>query len=380
MARKKRKKKKILLIILIVIGIILLIFLGLFLYKKYQDKIEKENTIKVVLNENLKVEINKDVKISDFISNIETGEMISEDKIIDTTKLGKQKIIIEINYNEKIYNYNFSIEVVDTIKPIVEAKEEISVYVGDNIDLFKDVKVTDNSNDAELKPSVEGDYDFNKAGTYNLRYVVSDKSGNKSTKKFILKVVEDPNNRVITTSKGYALKISNGVASIDGVVIANKSYALPNNFGNGLTSETVNAFNGMVSAASIEGISLYQVSGYRSYYDQQYIYNNYVARDGKAEADRYSARPGHSEHQTGMAIDVNSLYQSFENTNEGIWLNNNCYKYGFIIRYPKGKEEITGYMFEPWHIRYVGVDLATTLYNNGDWITIEEYFGIDSKY
>ena len=369
--RKKKRNKK---ICLIIVSLILLIILGLFIYQKYNEK-----EIKVVLINNLEVEINTEVKILDFISNIETGTIISENTSINTTKLGKQNITIKINHNDKIHNYNFEIEVIDTKIPVIEAKEEISLFVGNSVDLLSDVKVTDNSNE-EIKPTIEGNYDFNGAGTYNLKYVAIDASGNKAIKNLILKVVEDPNNRVITTSKGYTLKISNGLATIDGVVIANKSYGLPSNYGNGLTNETVNLFNSMISAASLDGINLYQVSGYRSYYDQQYIYNNYVKRDGQAEADRYSARAGHSEHQTGMAIDVNSLYQSFENTNEGIWLNNNCYKYGFIIRYPKGKEEITGYMFEPWHIRYVGEELATKLYNNGNWITIEEYFGIDSKY
>ena len=74
------------------------------------------------------------------------------------------------------------------------------------------------------------------------------------------------------------------------------------------------------------------------------------------------------------------LNQEWINTSEGQWLNNNCYKYGFIIRYPRGKEGITGYIYEPWHIRYVGVDVATQLYNGGNWITLEEYLGIDSKY
>lgn len=368
--KKKRNIKK--WILISIFALILIVFTIIFL--------DSKNPIEVILKEDLKVEVNSEAKISDFINSINTGKMVSEDKTIDTTKLGKQQINIQINYKEKSYNYNFEIEVVDTINPVIEAKEEISVYVGNTIDLIQDVKVTDNSNETTLKPSVEGSYDFNVAGTYNLKYVVSDKSGNKTTKEFVLKVIEDPNNRVITTSKGYTLKISNGLAMVDGIVIANKSYGLPSTYGNGLTSETLANFNNMVTDATTQGISLYNVSGYRSYYDQQYIYNNYVARDGKAEADRYSARPGHSEHQTGMAMDINSLYQSFEYTTEGIWLNNNCYKYGFIIRYPKGKEHITGYMFEPWHIRYVGVDLATTLYNNGDWITIEEYFGIDSKY
>jgi len=374
MSKKKKKNYKILFITIIIL-IILLSIIGLFLYK-YKEKI---NEIKVILKENLTVEINTETKISDFITDINTGEMITEDSIIDTTKLGKQNISIDINYNEKIHNYSFEIEVIDTIGPNIESQDEISILVGYSIDLLNSVIVTDNSNE-QIKPIIEGDYDFNVAGTYNLSYVATDSSGNKATKKLVLKIVEDPNNRVITTSKGYTLKISNGLATIDGIVIANKSFGLPSNYGSGLTNETVNSFNSMISDAATIGINLYQVSGYRSYYDQLYIYNNYVARDGQAEADRYSARAGHSEHQTGMAIDVNSLYQSFEDTPEGIWLNNNCYKYGFIIRYPKGKEEITGYMFEPWHVRYVGVDLASKLYNNGNWITIEEYFGIDSKY
>ena len=119
-------------------------------------------------------------------------------------------------------------------------------------------------------------------------------------------------------------------------------------------------------------------SGFRSYYDQRYIYNGYVSRDGVAAADRYSARAGHSEHQSGMAIDVNSTSTSFKDTPEGIWLRDNCHLYGFIIRYPEGKEHITGYMYEPWHIRYVGVELATKIKESG--LCLEEYFGITSAY
>ena len=136
----------------------------------------------------------------------------------------------------------------------------------------------------------------------------------------------------------------------------------------------------MDADATSLGLNLYISSGYRSYYDQKYIYNNYVSRDGKEKADTYSARAGHSEHQTGLAFDLNSIDDSFTNTPEGKWVHDNCHKYGLILRYPKGKDNITGYMHESWHLRYVGIDLATKLYNNGDWITLEEYFGIDSKY
>lgn len=102
--------------------------------------------------------------------------------------------------------------------------------------------------------------------------------------------------------------------------------------------------------------------------------------DGKEAADTYSSRPGHSEHQTGLSFDLNTITNSFINTPECKWVNDNCYKFGYIIRFPKNKEKETGYMYEPWHLRYVGTDLAFKLYNNGDWLSLEDYFGITSTY
>lgn len=166
---------------------------------------------------------------------------------------------------------------------------------------------------------------------------------------------------------------------IGGVLIANKSYPLPSTYNpGGLTGDTVNAFNTMKAAAANEGINLFIVSGFRSYATQASLYSNYVAGYGQVAADTFSARPGHSEHQSGLALDVNSADSSFAGTKEAIWVANNSYKYGFIVRYPQGKEHITGYMYEPWHLRYVGVNLATELYNSG--LTLEEYLGIDSVY
>ncbi len=101
-------------------------------------------------------------------------------------------------------------------------------------------------------------------------------------------------------------------------------------------------------------------------------------KDGKAEADRYSARPGYSEHQSGLAMDLNSVDDSFAYTKEAKWIAENCSKYGFIIRYPKGKEPITGYIYEPWHVRYLGTELAEKVTTSG--LTLEEYFGITSFY
>lgn len=182
-----------------------------------------------------------------------------------------------------------------------------------------------------------------------------------------------------TTSKGYKIEEKNGVTYVDGVLIANKTYSIPKSYApDGLTKECSEAFSKMRSAAAKDGINLYIVSGYRSYDTQKNLYNRYAANSGKAQADTYSARPGHSEHQTGLAMDLNSLYTSFGDTKEGKWLAKNCYKYGFIIRYPKGKEAVTGYIYEPWHVRYLGVQKATKIYDSG--LCLEEYYGITSKY
>ncbi len=165
---------------------------------------------------------------------------------------------------------------------------------------------------------------------------------------------------------------------IQGILVVNKTYGLPQSYNPGVDAEANNALKTMFAAASNDGINLFVASGFRSYSYQKGLYEKYVARDGQAAADRYSARPGHSEHQTGLAFDLNQVSSAFEGTHEAIWLEKNCYKYGFIIRYPKGKESVTGYNYEPWHIRYLGVQNATAVYNSG--LTLEEYLGITSVY
>lgn len=165
---------------------------------------------------------------------------------------------------------------------------------------------------------------------------------------------------------------------IDGILIANKTYPLPQSYAPGWDAEASDALHVMFAAARNDGISLFVKSGYRSYIDQKIIYNGYVARDGKAAADTYSARPGHSEHQTGLAFDINSTADSFAGTPEAKWLAENSYKYGFVVRYPKGKEHTTGYKYEPWHVRYLGVEKSTAVFESG--LCLEEYLGITSVY
>lgn len=136
----------------------------------------------------------------------------------------------------------------------------------------------------------------------------------------------------------------------------------------------------MYQASVIAGYRLVLLSAYRSYATQDKLYSGYVKRFGQAEASRFSAKPGTSEHQTGLVVDLGrsdgncDLESCFGDLPEGQWLAANAHRYGFIIRYLDGKEAITGYMYEPWHLRYVGKDIAKSLFDSGK--TMEEYFGL----
>ncbi|MBP1997078.1 M15 family metallopeptidase [Paenibacillus eucommiae] len=145
-----------------------------------------------------------------------------------------------------------------------------------------------------------------------------------------------------------------------------------------MRKEAAEALEKLFAAATEEGVSLAGVSGYRSQATQEVLYNNYVKRDGVEAANKYSAKPGFSEHQTGLVMDVSGISgkcaaeDCFADTKEAKWLAENAAEHGFIVRYLKGKESITGYQYEPWHIRYVGVDISKEIAEQG--ITLEEYF------
>ena len=140
-----------------------------------------------------------------------------------------------------------------------------------------------------------------------------------------------------------------------------------------------NAFNDLTADAKRQGYTIKVTTGYRSYSYQKTLHDQYVKKDGQSGAEQYSAKPGYSEHQSGLAADVSSpcvnynLVQAYGTTHGGKWLAKNAHKYGFIIRYPNGKEKITGYEYEPWHIRYVGKDAAKEIYDQKT--TLEEYLG-----
>lgn len=150
-----------------------------------------------------------------------------------------------------------------------------------------------------------------------------------------------------------------------------------------LNSTTAAAAEAMFAAAARDGVAIVLASGYRSYSTQVTTYNGYVAARGQADADTASARPGHSEHQTGWAFDIGdgggacSFQPCFAEQPAATWAKANGHRFGFVVRYPWMLHPITGYYYEPWHLRYVGVEAATDMLNRGIG-TLEEYFGLEA--
>ncbi|MDR0251159.1 MAG: M15 family metallopeptidase [Burkholderiales bacterium] len=172
------------------------------------------------------------------------------------------------------------------------------------------------------------------------------------------------------------------------LVLCNKYNSLPEdyepkdlvNVGGGylLRAEAATAYREMMQAASQKNLAFQLRSAYRSYAYQQRVYNRYVTNDGRSKADTYSARPGHSEHQTGLSFDITQPVSGgtlssahFDKTPQFAWLGKHAHEYGFILRYPASKTHITGFIYEPWHYRYAGKDVATQIYEQG--LTFDEY-------
>lgn len=265
----------------------------------------------------------------------------------------------------------------DTITSISLTFNEVTLSIGESKMPIVTMLPEDSSNKEEIWTSSDE------------KIAVVDKLGNITavSEGTCTVTVTSENNPSVSSEVKVTVKANSHTSSgasardltyIKGILIANKTYALPSDYNPGLDPTTKNYFEKLSIAAAEEGLDIYLSSGFRSYEYQSQIYNNYSNIYGSETADTFSARPGHSEHQTGLAIDVNTIDDSFAGTPEAIWLAEHAHEFGFIIRYPADKVDITGYKYEPWHIRYLGVELATDVYNSG--LCLEEYLGIDSKY
>jgi LAS superfamily LD-carboxypeptidase LdcB len=215
------------------------------------------------------------------------------------------------------------------------------------------------------------------------RYI--DHSSNKPLIKHELIIEQVNTNR----DHAYYTAINKSNIELGNLVLVNKYFALdkdyaPKNlisiapYGNvKLVDIAAEAFKELCRTAENDGYTIIGISGYRSYQTQYNLYNRYLQKDPQWLVDTYSARAGHSEHQTGLAIDVssnNSDILTFESSSSFKWMKTNAHRFGYILRYQKGKEDITGYKYEPWHYRYVGEEIASMLYETG--MTYDEYVAL----
>ena len=339
-------------------------------------------------------------RINDNDFNHSYALFVDDDKIRNDTSLTiklprklKDKNVLDVYYyNSKYY----------LTSPKTKVKnEEVTFTVDNSKDKYlvtfvklKDIEVNNSmkimkNNNASLdikfypKNATIKDYTFKGIDKKYIN-IVKDRvyALNDGTTSF--KIVSGDNKivkeiKVNIDSKKYNIEYKNGIYYIDGIMLVNKTYPIKKDYDpKELLPTAKKAYEKMKSDASKDGINLWIVSGYRSYDTQVTIYNNYVKSSSKEKADTFSARPGYSEHQTGYSMDLNDATSNFNNTKEAKWLQDNSYKYGFIIRFPKGKEKYTGYKYEPWHIRYVGKAKALKLYRSG--LSIEEYYNLTSKY
>lgn len=286
-------------------------------------------------------------------------------------------LIIGISYIVKTINYHKTYEY--KLLQVGYNIEEVKV-IETLKDKSKDYILTIEYND-KLDDLIKEKYFLEK----NLeKYLTYSKESDRSLTDVVAIINVGSNNEWYTNtktsdaSKGI-LMLTNKFYSLDDTYDSSKMVSVSKQYSYGenqmVTEETFDAFLSMFKAAKNEDLTLIINSSFRSFKDQEDIYNEYKNTYGEEYANKIAAKPGFSEHQTGMAIDIQtygSTAKTFEEFDEFKWLQQNAYKYGFILRYPKDKEYLTGYEYESWHYRYVGVEVATYIHNNN--ITFDEYY------
>ena len=374
---KSKKKYLFIITIIIFISIIFLNYNNIFLYLKSITTGYNIKTIKVFNDNNIEKQITRYSETLD--------EAIKQDKF--------NPRFLDIYYNINYQDLDNFIDLVNNLATIGYNASDINAifaninpsniniiinntydtYLGEYIklDYFNEEKldryIKFSNNQEKLNYSIF----FDNNTTFNALDIVTLVNANLDKEYYsnnLILTKEESNKIDAIVNKYYQLEEDfepNNLTAIDSKYARNDSQLLQ--------KEATEAFNQMCSDAKLENISLYSGSAYRSYEYQSTLYNNYIKKDGLTAAETYSARPGYSEHQLGLAVDImngNWSYVSKDNI-EYSWLIANSYKYGFILRYPENKEYITGYMFEPWHYRYLGKELATRVYNSG--LTYDEY-------
>lgn len=323
--------------------------------------------------------------------NIEDVFETTNPKVLDSLKIDQSNIDFEVGKDYPIvgehhviityielfqtHSKDFTLVVKDTKAPIfVIAPESIECQISDaEYDFASDFEVEDLS---EFEFIIDTHaVNFEKEGIYKAKASATDVYGNQAEHSFNIIVKEEKKNEGnasvdITPEELVDPMIKNGI------LVVNKKHPLPVNYAPGEDPTAVGQLNKIIREMQRLGYDINDdYSGFRTYEYQKYLYEGYVASDGQEAADTYSARPGYSEHQTGLTFDLKHWDGTLVTKEaEAQWIAENAADYGFIVRYQVGKEHITGYQAEPWHLRYIG-DEAMNIYNSG--LTLEEYLGVE---
>ena len=366
------KKLKIFLIALLIILLIAIITLTIL--KVTNNKKEGDETSSY--NEDA-VTAMKELDLYDEINSKDYSETI--EVLLENNKLEKEYLNEYYNINY-INITNFSTIINELLDKNYNSEEinYILKNISDDIDILLNMDYVDILAFKDIT-----NFDINKLERY-LNYQGENENYDLATVVTYVNIGLD--------KEGYSeyTEYTEEEAQNDLTILVNKYHKLPDDYvPNDLVSlsynsnyylrkEAAEAFERLTDAGVLEGVIFYPFSPYRSYETQEVLYNRYVNRDGVAAADTYSARPGFSEHQLGLAVDVRSSTLNDNLTPEHYeWMLDNSYKYGFIVRYPKGCQHITQFMEEPWHLRYLGVELATKVHDSG--LTYDEYYDLYIK-
>lgn len=276
----------------------------------------------------------------------------------------------------------------ETSPELILTKHRIHVDVNQRIDYLSYVDKAIDDVDGDLKQKVTfNEIDTSQKGHQIIEYVVSDKAGNESKKRLEVDVVPMYKNGIFSPMEVEAVPVKNPE---DVTVLVNKIHSIPegwkptdlepsiDNPNQKLRKEANEAYTRFYKAAKAQGIPIYSISGYRVSSLQERYWKNMCKVYGEEYASEFSAYPNRSEHQLGLAMDVSfkttgdRLSEAVADSKVGKFIVEHGYEYGFILRYPHNKVTITNYGYEPWHIRYVGQELATKLHHEG--LTLEEYY------
>lgn len=370
--RKKNNKKKVLILIIIIILILSLVYILLpknYGYKKETIEVFKENNLysqikdKKIYSKTLEEAINQNSFNKEyFLEYLDIKYIDDKDFISNINKL------LNLGYSSKDINAIYN-KIPDNVNIIIDSKYNkdiinimnLSYFKIDNLKRYLDYDIMEVKSIYDIS-NIKKDFNYEDVVTYvnaNLdkEYYSSDN----------LISNEDASKIDVLVNKYH--KLDENYEPSDLTIIDSK-YASGTQK---LRKEAQIKFEEMASDMAKENLKIYAGSTYRSYTYQKGLYDRYVKKDGFAAAETYSARSGYSEHQLGLAVDiVNGKWDYLsENDKEYDYLVKNSYKYGFILRYPRGSEYVTGYMFEDWHFRYLGVELATKVFNSG--LTYDEY-------